>query len=90
MAMVIPAPRARLLNGLDVIFLRIFSSLLPAIFSRPVDITVIPYKKNAKPPSKVNKLKIEKIMPGHHDLDVSVEIFKLGAEYLDMKKFLLN
>ena len=53
-AIVIPAPSANDLNGLEVIALSIFSSFPPATFSRPDDITFIPYKKNAKPPHSVN------------------------------------
>ena len=52
-AIVIPAPRARAVNLLSVARLSIFSSLLPDIFSSPEDITCIPYRKNANPPSKV-------------------------------------
>ena len=58
MAIVIPAPSVKLANGLEVIRLRAVSKRLPANFSKPPDITFIPYRKNAKPPSKV---KIEKI-----------------------------
>ena len=42
MAIVIPAPKRRLLMGLLVIFLRSCSNLPPAIFSRPEDMTDIP------------------------------------------------
>ena len=42
MAMVIPAPSKRLLIGLEVMRLSSFSSLPPAIFSRLLDITVMP------------------------------------------------
>ena len=40
--------------NLDVIFSSIFSIFPPAIFSKPADITIIPYKKNANPPHRVN------------------------------------
>ena len=53
-AIVIPAPSARLLNGFDVIFLRVASSLPPAIFSKLCDITCIPKRKNASPPHRVH------------------------------------
>ena len=42
MAIVIPAPSKRLLIGLEVMRLSSFSSLPPAIFSRLLDITVMP------------------------------------------------
>ena len=53
-AMVIPAPRARLLNGFEVIFFRVISSFPPAIFSRYCDMMCIPKRKNANPPQSVH------------------------------------
>ena len=58
MAMVMPIPSKRLLNLLEVIFFRMTSSLLPASFSRPDDMTFIPYRKNARPPNRVMTEKI--------------------------------
>ena len=54
MAMVMPAPRSRLLKGLEVSFFRVSSSFPPAIFSRLEDIMCIPNRKNARPPHRVN------------------------------------
>ena len=42
MAMVMPAPSARLLKGLEVMRFSRRSSLPPAIFSRLLDMTVMP------------------------------------------------
>ena len=42
MAMVMPAPSSRLLKGLEVMRLSIRSSLPPAIFSRLLDMVVMP------------------------------------------------
>ena len=56
--MVIPAPKIRLLKGLDVIFFSVRSSFPPVTFVRPLDITCIPYKKKARPPPNVMKLNI--------------------------------
>ena len=53
MAAVIPAPSARHLKRLEVIFFRLDSSLPPAIRSSPVERTFMPYRKNASPPNKV-------------------------------------
>ena len=58
MAMVMPMPSSRLLILLEVIFFRMISSLPPASFSRPEDMTFIPYRKNARPPSRVITEKI--------------------------------
>ena len=58
MAMVMPMPSSRLLNLLEVIFFRTISSLPPASFSRPEDMTFMPYRKNARPPSRVMTEKI--------------------------------
>ena len=55
---VIKAPNAKLFNGLDVIFFKTCSNFPPASFSKPTDISDIPYRKNAKPPHNVS---IEKI-----------------------------
>ena len=62
-AMVMPAPSAKLLNGLEVIRLSRTSSFPPAIFSRPEDITCIPYRKNANPPNSVKREKISITAP---------------------------
>ena len=53
-AAVMPAPNTKLFNGLEVIFFKIRSNRPPAIFSKPEDIIVIPYRKNASPPHSVN------------------------------------
>ena len=58
MAMVMPAPSSKLLKGLEVMRLSIRSSLPPAIFSRLLDMTVMPYKKNARPPQRVKTEKM--------------------------------
>ena len=58
MAMVMPAPSSRLLKGLEVMRLSMRSSLPPAIFSRLLDMTVMPYKKNARPPQRVKTEKM--------------------------------
>ena len=42
MAMVMPAPKRRLLKGLEVIFFRVRSRRPPAIFSRLLDMTFMP------------------------------------------------
>ena len=42
MAMVMPAPSARLLKGLEVIFFKVRSSRPPAIFSRLLDMVFMP------------------------------------------------
>ena len=57
-AAVIPMPNSRLFHLFEVIFCRITSNLPPASFSKPEDITFMPYKKNARPPNKVRKEKI--------------------------------
>ena len=54
MAMVMPAPSSRLLMGLEVMRL----SLPPAIFSKLLDMTVMPYKKKASPPHRVKREKM--------------------------------
>ena len=53
-AAVTPAPNTKLFRGLEVIFFKILSNRPPAIFSKPEDIIVIPYRKNASPPHSVN------------------------------------
>ena len=58
MAMVMPAPSSRLLMGLEVMRLSRRSSLPPAIFSRLLDMTVMPYKKKANPPHRVKSEKM--------------------------------
>ena len=58
MAMVMPAPSSRLLMGLEVMRLSSRSSLPPAIFSRLLDMTVMPYKKKASPPHRVKREKM--------------------------------
>ena len=63
MAMVMPAPSSRLLMGFEVMRLSIRSSLPPAIFSRLLDMTVMPYKKKAKPPQRVKTEKISITAP---------------------------
>ncbi|OPZ19174.1 MAG: hypothetical protein BWZ04_02517 [Firmicutes bacterium ADurb.BinA205] len=59
MAMVTPMPRSIALILFEVIFWRAASSFPPVSFSRPVDITFIPYRKKASPPIMVNMLNIE-------------------------------
>ena len=58
MAMVITAPRARPFHRFEVITLSTDSSLPPTIFSRADDSTFMPYKKKARPPSRVKTEKI--------------------------------
>ena len=58
MAMVMPAPSSRLLMGLEGMRLSSRSSLPPAIFSRLLDMTVMPYKKKASPPHRVKREKM--------------------------------
>ena len=58
MAMVIPAPSSRLFRGLAVMRLSICSSRPPAIFSRLLDMVVMPYRKKARPPQRVKTEKI--------------------------------
>ena len=53
MAIVITAPRIRLLPGLEVSVFSMSSSLPPATFSRLPDITCIPKRKKASPPQSV-------------------------------------
>ena len=57
-AAVMPTPNSRLFHLFEVIFCRITSSLPPASFSKPEDMTFMPYKKNARPPNRVRKEKI--------------------------------
>ena len=57
-AIVMPIPSKRLLKRFEVIFFSTISSLLPASFSRPDDITFMPYRKNARPPRSVITEKI--------------------------------
>ena len=66
MAMVMPAPSSRLLIGVEVMRLRVRSSLPPAIFSRLLDMTVMPYRKKARPPQRVNKEKMFMKTPCRH------------------------
>ncbi len=56
--MVITAPRARPFQRLEVMALSTVSSLPPTIFSRADDSTFMPYRKKAKPPSRVKTEKI--------------------------------
>ena len=65
---VIAMPSSRALSGLSVILRRIFSSLPPAIFSRPFDIVCIPKRKNARPPSRVNILNIVISYPPNNEI----------------------
>ena len=58
MAMVMPAPSPRLFHLEEVICLRARSSLPPASFSSPLDMTVMPYRKKASPPRSVNTEKM--------------------------------
>ena len=58
MAMVMPAPSSRLLKRLEVIFFSSCSSRPPASFSKPEDMTDIPYRKNASPPHRLIREKI--------------------------------
>ena len=51
-ATVIPAPSISPFIGLEVMVLRVVSNLPPASFSKPDDISVIPYRNMARPPSK--------------------------------------
>ena len=62
-AIVIPAPSSKLLNTLSVIDLSSFSSLPPAIRSSPVDMILIPYRKNASPPATIISEKISILSP---------------------------
>ena len=49
-----------------------YPSIDPELFMQSID--------------KVSKLRIEKIMPGHHDLDVSVEIIpKIQTAFEELK-----
>jgi hypothetical protein len=57
-AIVIPIPSKNPLIGLEVSCSSNFSNFPPEIFSKPADITIIPYKKKANPPHNV---KIENI-----------------------------
>ena len=63
MAMVIPAPKSRLLKGLDGILFNVCSSFPPVTFVSPEDITCMPYRKNASPPQSVMRLKISMSSP---------------------------
>ena len=65
---VIAMPSSRALSGLSVILRRIFSSLPPAIFSRPFDIVCIPKRKNARPPNRVNILNIVISYPPNNEI----------------------
>ena len=58
MTAVTPAPSSTALIGFDVRLSKIFSSLPPDIFSRPLPITLIPYKNIARPPTIVSIPKI--------------------------------
>ena len=58
MAMVMPAPRSRPLTGLSVMRFKSRSRRPPAIFSRLLDMVVMPYRKKARPPQRVNREKI--------------------------------
>ena len=60
-AMVMITPTSSPLKGLSVTFLRSFSSLPPAVFSRALDKRFIPKRKNASPPKSCTKLKMDTI-----------------------------
>ncbi len=58
MAMVITAPRARPLKRFEVMERRTLSKRPPTIFSSPAESTCMPYRKKAKPPSRVKREKM--------------------------------
>ena len=61
MAIVIPAPSKRLINGLEVTFFKVCSSFPPAIFSRFCDITCMPNRKNTSPKTSISMCDIKSI-----------------------------
>ena len=63
MAMVITAPSASPFHLLEVMDFKTRSSLPPTIFSRPADMTCIPYRKKASPPNRVKREKTSMYLP---------------------------
>jgi hypothetical protein len=53
-AMVLPAPNASDFHNVVVMDSIVRFKRFPAVFSNPVDMTCMPYRKKASPPAKVN------------------------------------